>query len=254
MKKSLFFTSLFVLFTLFSCKSLDERRGFSIEDVPNVHLQDAHHFISDPKEYLNPSEKKILNQAIAQISQNDQIEIAVVLIPKIDATKYGSHRDFANRLFEKWGIGNKGSNRGLLILHSVEDRNYTFEVGYGLEGELTDARSKIIQTHRMIPYAKKGHYATALMEGLKEIHQTLNKSNTLPLKEKKDLHKKSQKEKPSLFGFLLFAIIIIVLLFTIGPRGVLLLLLSLGGRRGGGFGGGSWGGGSSGGGGASSSY
>ena len=81
------------------------------------------------------------------------MEIAIVVLPAIDGDTYGSAREFANELFNTWSIGKKETDRGLLIqlITNEDNRENTFEVGYGLEGELTDGLCKLIQKHRMIP-------------------------------------------------------------------------------------------------------
>ncbi len=260
MKKSLLLPLLLLFISFTSCRSIEERRGFSVQDVPNPHLQNAYQFISDPKDYINERDEAVLNQMIFQISQTADVEIAVVLLPHINRVKYANEREFANLLFEAWGIGKKGTDRGLLILQTIEGRNYTFEVGYGLEGELTDAQCKMIQVKRMIPYAKEGQYSLALKAGLESVQSILKgsaESRVIP-----PIQKEKEKKGKGGFGFLgglLLLAIIVIILITQGPSGLMyiLLLLFSGGRRGGGgmgSSGGSWGGGSSGGGGASSSY
>ena len=101
--------------------------------------------------------------------------------------KYSSAREFANELFNTWGIGDKETNRGLLIqLVTREDlREITFETGYGLEGELPDGLCMLIQKRRMIPPMKEGRYGEGLLAGLEEVRKALSNESTLEAEEEK---------------------------------------------------------------------
>ncbi len=247
------------LFTLFSaCQSLEERKGYSVSDVPNVRLQNPTHFVSDPDDYLTEEEERRINQEILQIQRETNVEIAVVILSDINHMQYADDRDFANRLFSEWGIGDKETDQGLLIFQNIKGRRYTFETGYGIEGKLPDAICKMIQVRKMIPYAKEGRMGQAMLAGVRGVHEVLTSDTEFqpaPMKQQQP------QEKGRSFPFILVIIIILALFFK-GPRNILFFLLGsfLGGRgggfgSGGGFGGGgSWGGGSSGGGGASSGY
>jgi len=115
------------------------------------------------------------------------VEIAIVVIPAYDVEKYSSAREFANELFNTWGIGDKETNRGLLIqLVTREDlREITFETGYGLEGELPDGLCMLIQKRRMIPPMKEGRYGEGLRAGLEEVRKALSNESTLEAEEEK---------------------------------------------------------------------
>ena len=152
-----------------------------MEDVPNVQLIDYTRFVSDPNDSIDEADEAVLNQRIGYLRDSLDVEIAVVVLPAIDGDKYGSAREFANELFNTWGIGKKETDRGLLILliTNEDNREITFEVGYGLEGELTDGLCKLIQKRRMIPPMKEGRYGEGLLAGLEEVRKVLTKDSTL---------------------------------------------------------------------------
>ena len=161
---------------------------YRVEDVPNVQLIDYTRFVSDPADAINEADEAALNQRIGYLRDSLDVEIAVVVLPAIDGDKYGSAREFANELFNTWGIGKKETNRGLLILliTNEDNREITFEVGYGLEGELTDGLCKLIQKRRMIPPMKEGRYGEGLLAGVEEVRKVLTGESTLEAEEGDD--------------------------------------------------------------------
>ena len=72
-----------------------------------------------------------LNQSISDIERTHGIEMAVVVVRSLDGL---SIEEFAEQLFNRWGIGKKHRDNGLLFLWSTGDRKVRVEVGYGLEG------------------------------------------------------------------------------------------------------------------------
>jgi uncharacterized protein len=76
---------------------------------------------------------------------------------------------YANALFRAWGLCEKQKNNGVLLLVAPNDRKMRIEVGYGLEGILTDALSKIIITNAMAPRFKAGDYGGGIERGVDDI-------------------------------------------------------------------------------------
>jgi len=216
------------------------------------------------------------------VDQRAHAQIAVVTIKTIDAEKSGatpSIEEFANALYQKWGIGKKGTDRGILLLVSLNPRKYRIEVGYGLEGILNDAKVGDIG-REMRPYLRTGDYNQGLALGTRELAQDIAADANVTLSPdaaSQPVHRYhySNEQRPSqLSPFAVIVIggvllVIIAILIGTGHIGILFYLLfnllGGGGRGGGGFGGGrgdggggggfgGFGGGSSGGGGASGDY
>ena len=162
--------------------------AYRVKDVPNVQLIDYTRFVSDPNNAIDEADEAALNQRIGHLRDSLDVEIAVVVLPAIDGDTYGSAREFANELFNTWGIGKKETNRGLLILliTNKDNREITFEVGYGLEGQLTDGLCKLIQKRRMIPPMKEGRYGEGLLAGVEEVRKILTGESTLEAEEEDD--------------------------------------------------------------------
>ena len=180
--------SLIALLVALTTWSATAQTTYRVEDVPNVQLIDYTRFVSDPADAINEADEAALNQRIGHLRDSLDVEIAVVVLPAIDGDKYGSAREFANELFNTWGIGKKETNRGLLIqlITNEDNREITFEVGYGLEGELTDGLCKLIQKRRMIPPMQEGRYGEGLLAGVEEVRKVLVGESTLKAEEGDD--------------------------------------------------------------------
>jgi uncharacterized membrane protein YgcG len=153
---------------------------YIINDVPNVQRQDYRQFVSDPENAILYEDIQILNAKMQEIKDSLNVQCAVVVLPAIDE-KYASAKEFASELFETWGIGDKESNQGLLIvlITGEGEREIAFETGYGLEDKLPDGICKLIQTNKMVPYFKKDDFGAGLIAGVNEVEKTLKGKSDL---------------------------------------------------------------------------
>lgn len=123
-----------------------------ISCTPIVHAYyypgDATGFVNDYTGTLSSDQVSELNAKLTSFEQETGNEIAVAMIPSLDGDTI---ENFAVDLFSGWGIGKKGADNGVLILIAKEDRQMRIEVGYGLEGALTDAQSYWIINNTMKP-------------------------------------------------------------------------------------------------------
>lgn len=159
--KCIYITILLMVVTSIPLRLL--AKEYSVKDVPNVLLQDARQRVSDPEGLLSPAARDSVNRMLASLKDEDGAEVAVVMLPSIgDADLF----DFAHQLFRTWGIGNKKSNRGLLLLYVADIRRVRFTVGDGLEGTMTDAACKRIIERTMIPHFKKGDTDSGVVAGI----------------------------------------------------------------------------------------
>ena len=205
-----------------------------------------------------------------QIDEKAHAQIAVVTINSLDGSDIES---YAVELFKKWGIGNKSSNRGVLILYAIHDHRARVEVGYGLEPILPDGKVGGFQ-REAIPLMRSGNYSQALLLVTSRVAEVIAADAGIQLTDSQPRFPTPSYNRPgpgiSLTGIVLVIIVILIVLLT-PLRTVLFWLLFSGvfGGRGGGYGGGGgfggfgggggggfggFGGGSSGGGGASSSW
>mgnify|MGYP001589041260 CR=1 FL=1 len=104
-------------------------------------------------------------------------EIAVVTIKSLEGMDIES---YAVSLFEKWKIGKKGKDNGLLLLISKEDRKIKIEVGYGLEPYITDGRAGEIIRNQMTPEFKNENYETGTLNAVNQIKKYLIDQDVAP--------------------------------------------------------------------------
>lgn len=217
--------------------------------------------INDYAGVITPQYERSMDLLTREVLQKTETAVVVVTLKNIQGN---DPADYANRLYEAWGIGKKGQDKGVLILLAFEERQVRIETGYGVEGILPDGLvGEILDTY-VVPYLKKGNYDKGLSNALVAVSSVIAKDAGISLtgsSTPRSQTKKTIQKKPhiNLFSVILFFIVLTMLLGTRRGRTILpfILLMLLAGGRGsgssfGGFGGGfgGFGGGLSGGGGA----
>ena len=246
-----------------------------------------HGYVNDFAHALDARGAQQLEAYCANLEQATGVQMAIVLV---DSLEDEPSTDVGNRLFRQWGIGKKGKDDGILLMLAVKDHKQDVEVGYGLEGTISDVYAGTV-LRGIRPILRQGNYAGALLAAAQQFGSriadekgvALDSGTPRPLQRQAPQGRGGFNPFPLIIiGFVLFAII--KRLFGGGGRGgygggsgggtgfltgMILGNLLGGGRRGGwgggGFGGfdggggggggfGGFGGGSSGGGGASSDW
>ncbi|MFU2078536.1 TPM domain-containing protein [Avibacterium endocarditidis] len=121
------------------------------------------HYVNDYTNTLMPSEKQLLENKLIAYSKETSSQIAVVLIP---STGNYDIAQYSFELGDKWGIGRKQLNNGVLMLIAVKDRKIFIATGQGLEGALPDAFLAQIIRNVITPAFKKGQYMLGIDRGL----------------------------------------------------------------------------------------
>lgn len=255
----LFFLSFLLIFIAFSPAAGQNRfpanRGDLVNDFAGV---------------LSSSQRQQINAVVNELLQKTEIPVVVVTMPDIGGAEYN---DYANRLYEEWGIGKKGVDAGVLIFLTVQERGMRIETGYGVEGILPDGLAGDIADSYMVPFFRQDMFGEGLLNGTMAVALTIAKSEGVELTGQVRVTR-PEPERGSGLAFL--PVLIIIIFMIMGGRGrgrgrwLLLPLLLSGGRMGGyrgssgggigggfgGFGGGfgGFGGGMSGGGGIGRSF
>jgi uncharacterized protein len=196
-----------------------------LPDTPRTYVVDLANII--------PGEQKArLESALKELEIKTTAQVIVLTIQSLDGDDMA---DFAQRTFEKWKLGKKGKDNGLLIAVSLKDKKYRFHTGYGLEGALPDSLVGSIGRDYFVPEFRKGNYGGGLFNGTMACIQTIAKAQGVEITgmpASSSGAKYRKKQSFDWFGLAMFGIFAIpILLFNIFR----------GGRRGGG--GGYWGGG-----------
>ena len=240
-------------------------------------------YVNDFAGVLTPETRQSLEELCTEVDHQAHAQIAVVTVKSMDPDKSGAIptiEEFATALEDKWGVGAKGTDRGVLLIVSLDPRKYRIEVGYGLEGILPDGKAGDIG-REMQPYLHTNDYNQAIPLGVHEIAQviatdagvTLAGLNRYEAPARDPEYTQPQRQGNPIGALIVGVIVLVVIavLIRTGHIGILFFLLySLmgGGGGGGGFGGGDneggggfggggfggFGGGGSGGGGASGSF
>jgi uncharacterized protein len=116
-------------------------------------------FVNDFAAMLSAEQKTALETKLTDFEKTTGNEIAIATITNLDGDTI---ENFAVKLFADWGIGKKDKDNGILLLISKDDKKIRIEVGYGLEGALTDAQSFWIIDQTMKPAFQSGDYYSGI--------------------------------------------------------------------------------------------
>ncbi|MGF7157797.1 TPM domain-containing protein [Bartonella heixiaziensis] len=230
-------------------------------------------YVNDVVHLLDNATKEDLTKKLAALEEKTGDQIVLVTLPTLSGSDIET---YSNSLFRTWGLGQKKINNGVLVVIVPNERIVRIEVGYGLEGELTDALSSVIINNFIVPNFREGNYQKGIVEAVDAIIKVITESDsdfTFRIKEKakivEEQRKQAEKEEMVISAimflvfFIIFGLPILAMIFgkKVGPQKYLwmgiiftpwFLNLSAGGRYSGGrFGGPRGGGGFRGGGGSS---
>ena len=133
-----------------------------LNSIPNPRVRDST-WVTDMAGELSAETVAQLNQKIDAVHQSHGIEMAVVVIRSLDGTTV---EDMAEKIFNRWGIGKKGKDNGLLFLWATGDRKVRIEVGYGLEGLIPDGKAGAILDTYVIPRFRDGEFERGVIAGV----------------------------------------------------------------------------------------
>ena len=205
--------------------------------------------VVDDAHVLSGGAIQSLNTILEDYENGTSNQVVVVTVPSLNGAEI---EDYGYQLGRHWGIGQQGKNNGVLLIVAPAERKVRIEVGYGLEGQLTDLQSSQIIQGIILPNFRNGQMEQGIVDGTQAIVDVLGG---------KSIHVAQQSQAQGM-PIPLWAIIgIIILFFMFARRHPFLAALLLSNSRfgggsggGGGFGGFSGGGGSFGGGGSSGSW
>jgi uncharacterized protein len=118
-----------------------------------------------------------LSAELAEHERKTGNQIAVLTLPSLEGEPL---EEFSHRVSTTWKLGRKGTDNGVLVLVVPGERRIRIEVGYGLEGTLTDAKSSQIIRREIVPHFKAGDFAGGIAAGVKAIMGTIEGTYTLP--------------------------------------------------------------------------
>ena len=211
--------------------------------------------VNDYTGSLSESEKQALENKLVNYNDSTSTQIAIVMLRSLDGYPID---DYAFKLAEKWGIGQKGISNGVLVMVATEDRKIFIATGYGMEGVMPDGLVKRIIEQDIKPSFKNGDYYGGLDKGTDSMFRLAAGEYQSSGKEK------SEKPAPALIILALVFFFIMIFVFKVRSVQKYSIVNNIGfwaawtllnqatrrhsGSWGGFTGGGSWGGGGGGGG------
>ena len=120
-------------------------------------------FVNDHARKLDETTRARLEAFLDQLKRKTGAEFAVLVMP---STAPVSPSEYKVAVFQRWGLGRKGQDDGLLMLVAIEEREVRFETGYGLEGTLPDGLQSRIFRAEMAPRFRAGDYAGGITAGV----------------------------------------------------------------------------------------
>jgi len=126
--------------------------------------------VVDAAGLLSPDERQALSDKLAALEQETGAQLVVATLPSLQGQTI---EQYGVALGRHWGIGQKGKDNGVLLLVAPNERKVRLEVGYGLEGTLTDATSGLIINRGILPRFKQGDYPGGIREGVDAVIHTI---------------------------------------------------------------------------------
>ena len=187
--------------------------GVFAQDIPDP--MQPPRLVNDFAGILSSDEVNRLENKLVAFNDSTSTQIAVVIVKSLNGY---DENDYAQRLGQKWGIGQKGKKNGVVVLvkpkYPQEKGKISIQSGYGLEGVLPDITCKRIVENEMIPRFKVGDYYGGIDKATSTIISITKGEYTA------DQYNKRKKAKSNPYGILIPFIIMVIVFFLIrGSRG-----------------------------------
>jgi uncharacterized protein len=136
------------------------------ETKPNsVDQYKPHGYVNDFAGIIDSRVQSQLDMICKDLDRKEKTQMAIVTVVSLDGLPI---KEFATQLANRWGVGHKDTNRGILVLLCLKNRQYRISVGLGLESVLTDDEADRLG-REMLPILRQGKYGNALLHLAKRI-------------------------------------------------------------------------------------
>lgn len=139
--------------------------------------------VNDLADVLNKSTIQILEEHLKLLEDSDSTQIVVLIVKSLNGESIES---FSLRVAESWKIGQKNADNGALLVVSLADRLVRIEVGYGLEGQLTDLVCGRIIRHEIVPAFRNNDFSKGVLNGVSAMISVVKGTYNLTDAEKSD--------------------------------------------------------------------
>ena len=169
--------------------------------------------VVDNANLLSAASASAIESKLKGLEDKSGIQLVVATIPSLGGDEI---EPYANRLFRAWKLGEQKKNNGTLLLIAPKEHKARIEVGYGLEGVLTDALSKLIITNALVPRFKTGDFQGGIEKGVDDIIAVLSTDQSDWTK-RPDLQAQPQTD-PGISLVWIFIIVVAVIVFIMLVR------------------------------------
>lgn len=132
-------------------------------------------YVVDQANVLRPDERSALTEQLGEFQRSTKHQLAVVTVKSLKGREIA---EFTNALANRWGVGRKDVNDGIVVLVAPNDRKARISVGRGLKSRLPNAFCQGVMSNVMVPQFAKGHFGLGVKAGVTAIIQRLAKSET----------------------------------------------------------------------------
>jgi uncharacterized protein len=163
-------------------------------------------------DYLTDNEISSINTLIDRIEHESTVEIAVVVVPNTNGDIFTAAQD----LFDRWKIGKKDKDNGILFIASINEHELRTHTGYGMEGIFNDAIVRTLQDSIVVPEFKKGNYGTGIINYISKLHEIISDPSVIESIKAQSINEKSSSKKSNDLFNITIVFSIIGLIFMIG--------------------------------------
>ncbi len=167
-------------------------------------------YVNDYAGVITEKDKASMESVAKEVEDKTGAQIAVLTVKSM--APYASIEDFGMAVAEKWKVGQKDKDTGIIIILAMEERKVRIEVGYGLEGIFNDARTGRILDNTILPYFRGGDFSAGLRRGMFKIADTIGTEMDVELDERAKMQDNSFTESLCLLLFFIIFVSIFVLM------------------------------------------
>ena len=171
--------------------------------------------VVDAANVLTPAAIQRISEKLTAHEAATSDQVVVATVPKLDDLAI---EDYANRLYRRWALGTKDKNNGALLIIAPTERKARIEVGYGVEGALTDALSRTIITTAIAPRLRTGDFSGGIEAGVDAMLDIL-KGDAEQWQRKPRIRDDGADEMVPLIMFGFFMIVILIIMLQSRQRG-----------------------------------
>ena len=170
------------------------------------------YYVEDYANVINSSDEQSLNGGLQELEQKTG---AQYIILTVQTTKGVAIQQFSVELFDKWKLGRKGKDNGMLFVLAAKDRKYWFTPGYGLEDFITDQYCDRVGRKVLVPYLKKGDYSQGIYQANLQIAQKIAAQSGVTLTGMPKLKPVPLQQRPSRRALPCCSLLPLIFLFLI---------------------------------------